>query len=135
MDINVFLMDVLKVKPRASGRHGQTKVTYHEPCHPFRPLGVSAQPREFVRMNPDYDLTEMKEADRCCGCGGSFTLSHYDLSRKIGQHKRDNIVTSSAETVATGCPACMTQLSDMLARNGDSVIVKHTIEIYADLLK
>ena len=86
-------------------------------------------------MNPDYDLVEMKEADRCCGCGGSFTLSHYDLSRKIGQRKRDNIVASGAEVVATGCPACMIQLSDMLAHNGDSVTVKHTIEIYADSLK
>lgn len=82
MDINAFLVDVLKVKPRASGRHGQTKVTYHESCHLLRSLGVSAQPRELIRMNPDYDLVEMKEADRCCGCGGSFTLSHYDLSRK-----------------------------------------------------
>ena len=135
MDINAFLVDVLKVKPRASGRHGQTKVTYHESCHLLRSLGVSAQPRELIRMNPDYDLVEMKEADRCCGCGGSFTLSHYDLSRKIGQRKRDNIVSSGAEVVATGCPACMMQLSDMLAHNGDSVTVKHTIEIYADSLK
>ena len=55
-------------------------------------------------MNPDYDLVEMKEADRCRGCGGSFTLSHYDLSRKIGQRKRDNIVASGAEVVATGRP-------------------------------
>ena len=135
MDINAFLVDVLKVKPRASGRHGQTKVTYHESCHLLRSLGVSAQPRELIRMNPDCDLVEMKEADRCCGCGGSFTLSHYDLSRKIGQRKRDNIVASGAEVVATGCPACMMQLSDMLAHNGDSVTVKHTIEIYADSLK
>lgn len=29
----------------------------------------------------------------------------------------------------------MIQLSDMLAHNGDSVTVKHTIEIYADSLK
>src|SRR5699024_1683052 len=100
-----------------------------------RSLGVSAQPRELIRMNPDYALVEMKEADRCCGCGGSFTLSHYDLSRKIGQRKRNNIVASGAEVVATGCPACMMQLSDMLAQNGDDVVVKHTIEIYADSLK
>ena len=135
MDINAFLVDVLKVKPRAFGRHGQTKVTYHESCHLLRSLGVSAQPRELIRMNPDYALVEMKEADRCCGCGGSFTLSHYDLSRKIGQRKRNNIVASGAEVVAPGCPACMMQLSDMLAQNGDNVVVKHTIEIYADSLK
>lgn len=115
--------------PQPSGRHGQTKVTYHESCHLLRSLGVSAQPRELIRMNPDYDLVEMKEADRCCGCGGSFTLSHYDLSRKIGQRKRDNIVASGAEVVATGCPACMMRFPTCSPTTGDSVTVKHTIEI------
>ena len=136
MDINAFLVDVLKVKPRSTlGRHGQTKITYHESCHLLRSLGVSSQPRELIRMNPEYDLVEMKEADRCCGCGGSFTLTHYDISRRIGQRKRDNIVASGAEVVATGCPACMMQISDMLAHNHDNITVKHTIEIYADSLK
>ena len=66
--------------------------------------------------------------------GGSFTLTHYDLSLKMGQRKRDNVIASGAEVVATGCPACMMQLSDMLARNNDPVQVKHTIEIYAESL-
>ena len=51
MDINAFLVDVLKVKPRASGRHGQTKVTITSPATLLRSLGVSAQPRELIRMN------------------------------------------------------------------------------------
>ena len=76
----------------------------------------------------------MKEADRCCGCGGSFTLFHYDLSKKIGQRKRENIVNSGASAVASGCPACMMQLSDMLSQNEDAVQVKHPIEIYAEML-
>ena len=76
----------------------------------------------------------MAEADRCCGCGGSFTLFHYDLSKEIGQRKRDNIVRTGATAVATGCPACMLQLSDMLSQNKDEVLVKHPIEIYAETL-
>ena len=65
---------------------------------------------------------------------GSFTLTHYDISQQIGQKKRDSIVATGADVVATGCPACMMQLSDMLARNGDRVRVRHTIELYADTL-
>ncbi|MEI3455052.1 MAG: hypothetical protein V8Q91_17025 [Bilophila wadsworthia] len=33
--------------------------------------------------------------------------------------KRDGVVATGADVVATGCPACMMQLSDMLARNGN----------------
>ena len=76
----------------------------------------------------------MPEADRCCGCGGSFTLTHYDLSRKIGQRKRDNILATGAKTVSAGCPACMMQISNMLALNEDEVAVKHVVEIYANTL-
>lgn len=133
IDINALLVDVLHVAPKTSTR-GQTKVTYHESCHLQKSLGVSKQPRELIRMNPNYNLIEMAEANRCCGCGGSFTLSHYDLSLKMGQRKRDNVIASGAEVVATGCPACMMQLSDVLARNNDSVQVKHSIEIYAESL-
>lgn len=135
MDINAFLVDVLKVKHRGGDRRrARTSVTYHESCHLAKSLGIRSQPRALIRMNPDCDLVEMNEADRCCGCGGSFTLSHYDLSRQIGQRKRDNIVASGASVVATACPACMMQLSDMLAHNNDPQIVRHTIEIYADSL-
>ena len=133
IDINALLVDVLHVSPKTQAK-GQTKVTYHESCHLQKSLGVSKQPRDLIRMNPGYTLVEMAEANRCCGCGGSFTLTHYDLSLKMGQRKRDNVIASGAEVVATGCPACMMQLSDMLARNNDPVQVKHTIEIYAESL-
>ena len=48
--------------------------------------------------------------------------------------KRENIVNSGASAVASGCPACMMQLSDMLSQNEDAVQVKHPIEIYAEML-
>ena len=87
-----------------------------------------------MQANPAYDLVEMSESDRCCGCGGSFNLFHYDLSKKIGQHKRDSIVETKADIVATGCPACMMQITDALSQKGDKVLVKHVIELYAESL-
>lgn len=134
MDINAFVVDVLKVTPPEGANQGKTKVTYHESCHLMKSLRVSKQPKDLIKMNKNYQLVPMKEADHCCGCGGTFTLTQPELSAKIGQRKRDNIVASGAEVVAMGCPACMMQISDMLARNHDSVKVKHTIEIYADSL-
>ncbi|MDO5536925.1 MAG: (Fe-S)-binding protein, partial [Desulfovibrionaceae bacterium] len=63
-----------------------------------------------------------------------FTLYHYDLSKQIGQRKRDNVVASGAEVASAACPACMMQLEDVLSHNNDSVIVKHPVEIYAETL-
>lgn len=133
MDINVFMVEVLGVKPQES-KANATQVTYHDPCHLVKSLGVTKEPRLMIQANKDCQLVEMNEHDRCCGCGGSFTLFHYDYSRQIGQRKRDNIVASGAKVVATSCPACMMQLENMLSLNHDPIKVKHTMQIYADTL-
>ena len=45
-----------------------------------------------------------------------------------------NIIDSQAETVATSCPACMMQMTDMLSKAGASRKVRHVVELYADAL-
>jgi glycolate oxidase iron-sulfur subunit len=133
MDINAFLVDVIGVQAVENGKATHT-VTFHDSCHLKKSLGVSAQPRTLIKANPDYQVVEMKEADRCCGNGGSFNLYHYEISKQIGRRKRDNIVASGAEMVSTGCPACMMQISDMLSQAGDNKPVRHPVEIYAETL-
>ena len=125
---------MLKVAPARSNANARA-VTYHDSCHLKKTLGVASQPRALIAANPAYTLTEMAEADRCCGCGGSFNLFHYDWSRRIGQRKRDNVVASGAGIVAAACPACMMQLEDVLSHNHDPVQVRHTVELYAETLR
>ncbi|WP_319468069.1 (Fe-S)-binding protein [uncultured Pseudodesulfovibrio sp.] len=131
MDISQFLVDVLKVEPKKLT--GGRKVTYHDPCHLKNSLGITAQPRAVIQA-AGLELTEMKDAGTCCGCGGSFNIAHYELSKKIGSQKADNCMASGAEVAATSCPACMLQLTDMLSQKGAKMEVKHVIELYADQL-
>jgi len=136
MDITEFLTDVLKIDFKLSPQKNGNirKVTYHDSCHLKKTLGVFAQPRKILKNISGLEFVEMPEADRCCGSGGSFTLTQHDLANKIGQRKRNNIVSVNPDIVATACPACMLQLMDMLSQNGDNVEVKHVIELYADSL-
>jgi len=135
LDISQFLVDTLGVGPADSGaKEDRIAITYHDPCHLKKSIGVAAQPRVLLLANPRYVLEEMPESDWCCGCGGSFNLQHYETSAAIGKRKRDNIAKSGCQVVATGCPACMLQITDMLSRAGMRVEVKHAVEIYADTL-
>ena len=136
MDISDFLVSKLKVAENPPKRSEKTtKITYHDPCHLKKSLGVSSEPRSLITANPDCLLVEMHEADKCCGMGGSFNILHYTLSADIGRKKVENVAASGCSTVATGCPACMMQLSDFLSNSSSSISVKHVIEIYADALR
>jgi glycolate oxidase iron-sulfur subunit len=136
MDVSDFLVNRLGIKPEGNRGTGEPTrpLTYHDPCHLKKSLGVSAPPRLLLQGLPGFDLVEMAEADACCGCGGSFTLEHYELSRAVGERKRENIRQSGAEVVATACPACLLQLSDLLSRGGDRIRVRHVLEIWAEHL-
>lgn len=134
MDINAFLVDQLGLTPASDARASVT-VTYHDPCHLKKGLKVFEQPRTVIRAGGNCRLSEMAESDWCCGMGGSFNLQYYDISSGIGRRKRDRIVATGASTVATGCPACMLQISDMLSAAGDRIAVRHPIELYAESIE
>jgi glycolate oxidase iron-sulfur subunit len=137
LDISQFLVDKLGVAPPATAGPvaGKISVTYHDPCHLKKSLGVATQPRVLLQANPDYIFQEMQEADWCCGCGGSFSLQHYEAAAAIGTRKRENIAASGCRVVATGCPACMLQITDMVSQAGMRVQVKHFVEIYAEAFR
>ena len=136
MDINQFLVSKVGLKNvKFNDRIDPVTATYHDPCHLKKTLGVFAEPRSLIKANPGYRLKEMPESDRCCGLGGNFNLQYYELSTNIGQLKLENITASGCQVVATGCPACMLQFFDMLSKSGDTIRVKHPVEIYAELLR
>ncbi|MFZ1986251.1 MAG: (Fe-S)-binding protein, partial [Desulfatitalea sp.] len=137
LDVSQFLIDRRIVGPvgRPSGESSASvPVSYHDPCHLKKSLGVFAQPRALLQAAGGYRRVEMRAPDQCCGMGGSFNLKYYGISRQIGQRKRDDIRASGCRVVATSCPACMLQITDALSQAGDKVEVRHVIEIYAESL-
>jgi len=107
----------------------KSKITYHDPCHLVRFQKVSAQPRKLLKSIPGLEFKEMAEADMCCGGAGSFSLTHYDLSQQVLSRKMGNASRTSANYLATGCPACMMQLSAGVKRDGLEMQVIHTVQL------
>lgn len=128
MDVTQFLASLGTTA--AAGRIA-SRVTYHDPCHLVRGMGVSQEPRQLLRSIPELELVEMPDATRCCGCGGTFSLTHYQLSRKVNDVKLDNAEKTGAGILATGCPACRMHIEDGLAQRGSTMRVLHTAEVLA----
>ncbi|MCD6186844.1 MAG: (Fe-S)-binding protein, partial [Desulfuromusa sp.] len=83
-----------------------------------------------------HELIEMAHADRCCGFGGSYSLtSHPDISKKILQDKVADIKASGATCVAMDCPGCMMQIRGGLEKAEVPIRAQHTVELLAEALR
>ncbi len=115
----------------ASPSGGGLRVTYHEPCHLVRGQGITDEPRELIRSLPWVEFVEMRDSDRCCGGGGSFTFMHYDVASLIGERKAECIRETKADIVVTECPSCVMQLRDMVFRYGIDIEVMALADLLA----
>jgi glycolate oxidase iron-sulfur subunit len=135
MDIFVFLANFgfpekLAALPK---REPLVKVTYHDPCH-LRNRGIVDEPRKILQSLPHVEYREMPDAATCCGLGGTYSVYHYDTSKKIGQRKADNIAASGADIVATDCPGCIMQLQDSINHAQGHQQPVHILELIQEIL-
>jgi len=131
IDVHEFLASRLDQSMLAPVRKN---ITWHDPCHLGRGIGLSRTARDILRLIPGTTFTEMRDADRCCGFGGVMRITHRGLSDKIVADKVRNIRATGASTVVTGCPGCRMQIADALQRAGSFADVVHTVQLLEEAL-
>jgi iron-sulfur cluster protein len=135
VDAAGFIVNQLGAAEVFKGLSAAEKVTYHDSCHLKRGAGVWKEPRELLTTS-GRELVEMDHADRCCGFGGSYSLtSHPDISKQILGDKVKDIEKSGATCVAMDCPGCMMQLRGGLEKQEIDVRAMHTIQLLAESLE
>ena len=129
-ELTDFLANVVKID-RVPGLFEGT-ITYHDSCAGLRELGVKAQPRALLVSVPGLKLTEMQEAETCCGFGGLFSVKFGDIATHIAERKCANIAASGADAVVLGDLGCMLHIEGRLRRRGDvKTQVLHVAEVLA----
>jgi len=128
-ELSQYIVDILKIDDVGASYDG--KVTYHDSCHLLRGLGISEQPRRLIRNIKSAELVEMKDSDRCCGFGGTFSIKYPVISTAMVDDKVHNIIASGADTV-TGCDvSCLMNIQGRLSRIGSSVKTLHIAQLLA----
>lgn len=125
-DVSEFLAEITLEKPKGSI---QMRVTYHDPCHLRRAQQVWKQPRELLGMIDGLEFVELPESDWCCGSAGSQLITHYETSIQVLERKMDNLVSTQAQVIASGCPGCQMQLNTGIRRRGLDVRVVHPVTL------
>ena len=132
-ELSDFLVNVLKIDKLADKFNGS--VTYHDSCAGLRELGIKTQPRELLAIT-GCTLSEMQDAEKCCGFGGTFSIKLGEISTRMADNKCVNIGVSGASAVVGGDLGCLLNIEGRLRRNGDmKTKVYHFAEIAAGMAK
>ena len=112
----------------------QVHVTYHDPCHARKVLGVFKEPRALLAQN--YALKEMADSNACCGFGGiTIQTERFALAQKVGAKKAQMIAQTGAEVVSAECNACRMQLVNAMHAHDVDVRFAHPLELIAEALR
>ena len=90
-------------------------VTYHDPCHLGRHMGVYELPREIYKQIPGLSLVEMKRNRNfawCCGAGGGVKIGYPDWAIEISKDRLEEAQETGATVITSTCPFCKTNLAD-----------------------
>jgi len=113
------------------GNSNRGTVSYHDPCHLGRGLGICEEPREIIKKL-GYEISEMelsRTESFCCGAGGGVKSNESGLANKIGKDRIEQAKKTGAKILCTNCPLCYLHLKE----NAKEIEVKELIELFEDL--
>lgn len=104
-----------KVTIKGGGDFKGKKITFHDPCYLGRGNDVYEAPRE-VLQKLDAELVEMKRCKQkgfCCGAGGAQMFKEAEPGKKeVNNERTEEALGVAPNVIATGCPFCMTMMTD-----------------------
>ena len=113
-------------------------VTYHDPCYLARANDIHEAPREVLQTAiGGQSLCEMKRNRRnthCCGAGGGRMWMEEEPKERVSTDRAAQALATGAKTVATGCPFCLTMMTDGVAANGAEARVVDIAELLVERL-
>jgi len=113
------------------GAHFPASVTFHDGCHGLRELGIKSQPRKLLEKVRGLTLIEMKEAESCCGFGGTFSAKFPQISTAMGEVKCASAVETGADYIVSSDSSCLMQIQGLLDRQGRPLRSMHLAEVLA----
>ncbi|MEJ6792690.1 MAG: (Fe-S)-binding protein [Lacinutrix sp.] len=91
------------------------RITFHDPCYLGRANSEYDAPREVLKTL-NATLLEMKRSKStalCCGAGGAQMFKEPEKGDKdINELRTEDALETKPDIIATGCPYCMTMMSD-----------------------
>ena len=115
-----FLLDKSKSGELKFNKEINMKITYHDPCHLGRHMGIYKPPRALLEKIPGIELIEMgrnRHNAWCCGSGGGVRAGFKELSAFAANERIKEAKGTSAEAIVSCCPFCLNQFKTNIKNN------------------
>jgi Fe-S oxidoreductase len=117
-------------------------VTFHDPCYLGRHNQVFDAPRQDLKA-VGLEVIEMprnRAGSFCCGAGGAQMWKEEEpgtgrVNAARFAEAKSTLQTAGANTLAVGCPFCLTMLSDAAKADGGTVQVQDVAELVLENMK
>jgi len=133
-----YLSELIDAKRLVPKNRVQRTVAFHDSCYLGRYNEVYDAPRKVLSAIPGVELREVpywnKNKGLCCGAGGGQMFMEEQGEKRVNVKRTLQLLETSAETIASGCPFCMTMLTDGLKAHEkeDSVQARDVAELLAE---
>ncbi|MBF5027853.1 (Fe-S)-binding protein [Planobacterium oryzisoli] len=118
------------------GKFEGKKITFHDPCYLGRANDEYEAPRDLLKKL-DAELVEMKRCKQnglCCGAGGGQMFKEPEKGyTDINIERTKEALEENPQVIATGCPFCMTMITDGVKHFNSTVEVKDIAELLAEV--
>lgn len=129
------VIPTLDVQPTLKKKPGKTTiVTYHDSCQSCNCLNLRGEARRIVQNVLGLELREMPQSDTCCGFGGSSSLEHPEIARRLLKNKLNNAESTGANTLVADNPGCLMHLRGGVDADGRPLRVVHLAQLIAEYL-
>ena len=110
-----LLFDLIEQGLLTMNHRVEETIVFHDSCYLGRYNDVYDAPREILKAIPGVNLVEMernRETAMCCGAGGGLMWMEEHVGNRINVARTEQALQTSASIISSGCPYCLTMLSD-----------------------
>lgn len=135
---SVYLLKLLKKGDLKLKKGIKKKVTYHDPCHIGRHMGIYEEPRELLQSIPEVEFVEMprnRQYAWCCGAGGGVKASFKDLAMFASKERISEAIATGAECLVSTCPFCYRNFKDAIEEMGVDLKLYDLVELVKESMQ
>ena len=132
-----FIQELLESGKLGVPARAGAMLTFHDPCYLGRYNDVYDPPRNILdSLGTRVEIKRNRDRSFCCGAGGGRMWMEEKEGKRVNVERTEEALATGAGVIGTGCPFCMTMLTDGVKEQDPSgaTAVKDIAELVLEAL-